>query len=146
MAELATKHRLEGFETDESDTVISWYDMHTTKVSMILLVLIGMVYISLLWIKLKAKRAPIVSFSLLIILSVILILHLNSSFFRNQYAITSTSNTYLMDAPSAGASVVSIVRDGHRIRTGAKKDVWVQAEWGDKTVYIKESSLMPVHL
>ena len=60
--------------------------------------------------------------------------------------IISNPSTYLMDGPSAGASVIQIIGDGHRVDVMGKKDVWMKIKWGDEVVYIKENSLRPVEL
>ncbi len=51
-----------------------------------------------------------------------------------------------MNGPSAGASVISIVRDGHRVQVLGKEDVWLKVQWGEGVAYIKENNLLPVKL
>lgn len=146
MEELATRYRLEGFETDESDALFSLYFTHYNSITGVFLSILFVLVAIMVLISLRFKRKPVIAFSFVCLISVLFLLHLNVNLLRSHYAIVSTNNTYLMSAPSAGASVVSIVRDGHRVKVYGKKDVWVRAEWGGESVYIKESNLLPVHL
>ena len=58
--------------------------------------------------------------------------------------IISEPNTYLMDGPSPGASVISIVSEGHRVEILGKVDVWYKVRWGDDLVYVRNFDLLTV--
>ena len=60
--------------------------------------------------------------------------------------IVATTNTYIMDGPSPGASVVSVIQSGHRVEIVGKKDVWIKIMWQGETAYIKENNLLPLSL
>ena len=51
-----------------------------------------------------------------------------------------------MDGPSAGASVVDVVGDGHRVEVLGKNDVWLKIRWDDDVAYVKETAIRPVRL
>jgi uncharacterized protein YgiM (DUF1202 family) len=51
-----------------------------------------------------------------------------------------------MSGPSAGANVVSLIKEGNKLKIKDKKDVWLKVEWLDKDVYIKEQQVLPVAL
>jgi len=51
-----------------------------------------------------------------------------------------------MSGPSAGANVVALVGEGHKIIIKDKKDVWLKVEWLHKEAYIKENQVMKVQL
>jgi uncharacterized protein YgiM (DUF1202 family) len=75
------------------------------------------------------------------------LLAVNTNFpLQDSSVIVTSSNTYLMQGPSAGAKVVGIVNEGHKLRVLDKKDVWIEVEWMDKPVYIKENRVLPVAL
>jgi uncharacterized protein YgiM (DUF1202 family) len=146
MEELATRYRLEGFEADESDALLSLYFTHYNSVTGVFLSILFVLVAVMILVRVRFKRKPIIAFAFVCLVSVFFLVHLNVNLFRSHYAIVSSNNTYLMNAPSAGASVVSIVRDGHRLKVFGKTDVWVRAEWGGESVYIKDSNLLPVNL
>ena len=60
--------------------------------------------------------------------------------------IVHHNSTYLMSGPSAGASVVAIVDEGHMLGVLGKKDVWVHTRWMGQDVYVKENQLLMVGL
>jgi len=60
--------------------------------------------------------------------------------------LITSGNTYLMSGPSAGASVTAVVNEGHKLRVLNKKDVWLEVQWFDKPVYVKESRVTPITL
>ncbi|HET9054902.1 MAG TPA: SH3 domain-containing protein, partial [Cyclobacteriaceae bacterium] len=61
-------------------------------------------------------------------------------------AIIAKNNTYVMNGPSAGASVLTIVRDGHRVDVLSTHDIWTKIKIGDSEGYVRSSSLLPVKL
>jgi hypothetical protein len=145
LEELADKYRLEGYATNQIDQVFSIYhryrDLITISLISVFTFLLILMSVQRLWYNTK----PVAAWVMLIVLSALFIVHLHFSEGYSK-AIIVNNNTYLMDAPSAGASVISILRDGHRIRITGKKDVWLRVQWGDTEAYIKENNLMPVKL
>jgi uncharacterized protein YgiM (DUF1202 family) len=142
---LHDKYRLEGYATNQIDQVFSIYhryrDLITISLISVFTFLLILMSVQRLWYNTK----PVAAWVMLIVLSALFIVHLHFSEGYSK-AIIVNNNTYLMDAPSAGASVISILRDGHRIRITGKKDVWLRVQWGDTEAYIKENNLMPVKL
>ena len=61
-----------------------------------------------------------------------------------QYAVLNGSSNYLMLGPSAGAGLVSIQKDGHRVRIVGQKDIWLAIVWNDETVYIRQNQVLPL--
>ena len=126
LEELAGKYKLEGYSSDEISKIYSLYQQYKNLVTLVL-------------------ASVIATWCVLLLMSVVLLMHINLSD-RFSQAIIVNNNTYLMDKPSAGASVIEIVRDGHRVKILGKKDVWIKVTWGDSEVYIKESSVLPIQL
>jgi uncharacterized protein YgiM (DUF1202 family) len=145
MEEVAEKYRLEGYATTEVDTVFALYQKNTTMITMGLGAILFFILTLLVVQRITYRSRPYGSWAFLLIFSVAILIHLNFGSGRTN-AIISKNNTYLMDGPSGGASVVSIIRDGHRVKIKGKKDVWMKVQWGDKEVYIKETNLLPVTL
>ena len=145
LEEMADKYGLEGYASSEIDKVFSIYDQYRNLIT----VSLASAFVFLLVLTavqcFRYKTQPFATWGMLTVLSVILLIHLNLGE-RNPQAIVVNNNTYLMDAPSAGASVVSIVRDGHRVQILGKKDVWLRVSWGESEAYIKENNLIPVKL
>jgi Bacterial SH3 domain len=145
LEELAEKYNLEGYTPSEFDRAFAIYREHKTLITLSLVSVLIFFAVLVTIQRLRFQSKPYVSWSILLIFSVILLAHLNFSE-RNPQAIIISNNTYLMNAPSAGASVISIVRDGHRVQVIGKEDVWLRVTWGDSEAYVKESSLQEVRL
>jgi len=58
-----------------------------------------------------------------------------------QQGIVLESNTYLMSGPSAGAEVVDIINQGHKIDILGKEDVWVKVRWQGNIAYLRENNI-----
>lgn len=145
LAELADKYRLEGYTTSEVDKVLSTYHQYSNRIA------IGLIAVSIFLLilisvqRLRFQAKPYATWAMLLVLSVVILFHLN---FSNRYskAIIVNNNTYLMDGPSSGASVVGIVRGGHRVNVIGREDVWLEVQWGQSVAYIKETNVLPVKL
>jgi hypothetical protein len=145
LEELASKYRLEGYESSEIDRVFSLYDQYRNLITVSLASAFIFLFTLAVVQRLRYKTKPFAAWGVLTVVSIILFVHLNLGEPYKQ-AIITNSNTYLMDGPSAGASVITIVRDGHRVQILGKKDVWVKVSWGESEAYVKESNLIPVKL
>lgn len=145
LEELATKNRLEGYATDETDKMLSFYLTHRELITYILIVLATLTFAIALMQRLKFKNRPAGELVALSIITVLFVLHISQQTLWEK-AIISKSNTYVMNGPSAGASVLSIVRDGHRVEVLGKKDVWTKIKLGESEGYVRTSSLLPVKL
>lgn len=145
LEELATKNSLEGYTTDETDKFLSFYLTHRELITYSLLGLAVLILAVALVQRLKFRNRPIGEFVALSIITVLFVLHVSQQAMWKK-AIISKSNTYLMNGPSAGASVLSIVRDGHRVEVLGTTDVWTRIKLGESEGYVRTSNLLPVKL
>jgi hypothetical protein len=145
LEELADKYRLEGYTPSQFDKFMSIYNQYRNLITLCLISVFIFLMILISVMRLRFQTKPYAVWGALTILSVIFLVHLNFSEGYSK-AIIANNNTYLMNGPSAGASVISIVRDGHRVQVLGKNDVWLKVQWGEGVAYIKESSLLPVKL
>lgn len=143
--ELAQKYRLEGYESSETDRLLTLYHQHFSQITLAISALILFLFTFISVQRLRYQKRPLIAWVLFITVSLLFLGHLNFGSGQSK-AIITKNNTYIMNGPSAGASVVAIVRDGHRVRIKGRKDVWVKVEWGDGTGYIKEINMLPVVL
>jgi hypothetical protein len=145
MNELADKYRLEGYAKSEMEPFWALYKNYHTEITVTISAVLAFLLLLVIIQRFRHHQKPFVALSFLILFSSLLIAHMN---FKQSHAmgIISKNNTYLMDGPSAGSSVVSIVRDGHRVKIKGRKDVWIKVQWGEKDVYVKDTHLLPVTL
>ncbi len=144
MEELAAKFNIDGYTSSDADMALTYYHDYHIYVSIVLCSLAMLSMSLILFWKRKGKRS-VATGTFLVIILVILLVHVNVG---GQIAtgIVGEPNTYLMDGPSAGASVVSVIAEGHRLEIVGKVDVWYKVKWNENTVFIKDHNLLPVRL
>lgn len=144
MQELATKGRLEGYQNPDQDKFYYHLGKYGFLISLtfMALVLFAMAFV---YREKQKNQKPIGAMVLLFIFILSLAVSVNFSP-KDSSVIINSSNTYLMAGPSAGAKVVGVVNEGHKLRVLNKKDVWLEVEWLDKPAYIKENRVLPVAL
>jgi hypothetical protein len=145
MNELASKHNLEGYEPSDTDQLLSFYHDYYLYISLSLAAVI-IFFLNLgIYTKVRLHKRPIASVIAVSIVMIGLFIHLHFGEKVNN-AIITNATTYIMEGPSAGASVVEIVKDGHRVEVLGKKDVWMKIRWDGNIAYVKENSIMPIQL
>jgi hypothetical protein len=143
MEELAAKYRLDGYDHSDREIALSFYHDYHLPISMTLSVL-AVFFLSLIfyW-KKKGKRSVAMGVLLFAVLT-LLAVHINMG--ESAMGIVGEPNTYLMDGPSAGASVISVIEEGHRVEVVGKTDVWYEIVWNGNRAFIKENNLLPIRL
>lgn len=145
LEELATKNRLEGYATDEIDGLRTFYLTHRNLITYVLLFIAVLTMAVAVTQKFVVKNKPVGEFVALCIVSVLFILHISQQSMWAK-AIIAKNNTYVMNGPSAGASVLAIVRDGHRVEVLGTEDIWTKVSIAGSQGYVRTSSLLPVKL
>lgn len=145
MNELATKYNLEGYETSESDQFFILYHDNHLMVSIALVALMILMLSFMYYTRQRLKRRPVVSFTFLVLIIAASGTHLYYGI-QNEAGIVTQPSTYIMSGPSAAATVVEIIGDGHRVEVIGKKDVWLKIRWEGEVAYIKENTLLPIRL
>jgi hypothetical protein len=142
MEELAGKYRLEGYQSSDSYRFFHFFQKNSLRITMALSVFIFFFFALLLYQQRKGSSA--VGAMLSVVFFSALLFVVTNWGGRPSLVIVSSSATYLMSGPSAGASVVAIVEEGHRLAIKGKKDVWLKVKWHDKDAFIKESNVLPI--
>lgn len=143
--EIAKKYDLEGYQTTDADRFWSFYLDSHLWLSLALAALI-VLFLSLMYhTRTRLHKRPVGSAIAVAALAILLFVHQQYGTIRARAIIASTT-TYLMDGPSAGASVVDIVGDGHRVEILGKKDVWLKIRWDEDVVYVKENAVKELRL
>lgn len=145
MEELATKYNLTGYKNTDADRFLSFYHDHYMKISIGLSALLIFMLSSMFYVRIRLKRAPIPALILLIIFVGAFSYHLYVGD-KVASAIITSPHAYLMEGPSAGASVIQVVGDGNRVEVLGRKDVWMKIRWDNVTGYVKENSLQEIEL
>ncbi len=144
MQELASKNRLEGYEHPESDQF--YYQLN--KYSFLISLLIAAVAIfSMAWIYAQKRKNKKPNGAVVMLMIFLVLLAVNVNFpVKNSEVIITSGTTYLMSGPSAGANVIAVINEGHKLKMLNRKDVWLEVQWFDKPVYVKESRVTSITL
>lgn len=62
------------------------------------------------------------------------------------FVIVNSNNTFVMEGPSAGASVEGILSEGNRLELLGNQDVWLKVKWNNKIAFVKQNSVLKVSL
>lgn len=144
MEELAEKNNLEGYETNETTKIMAWLQQYATIAFAI--AALGVFWLSLMFYQRTRKSLkPSLTGIALVITMAFLFLHINFST-KAERGIVASPQAYLMSGPSAGASVVAIIGEGHQLQIKGKEDVWLKVSWKDNDVYVKDFLVKPVRL
>ncbi len=138
--EVARKSNLQGYETTDQYRVLAFYHKHHVEISIAIAALM-VFFVALAYdTRMRRHKRPLGAAITVSALALILVAHLFPGANRTT-AIIAGNTTFIMDGPSAGASVVDIVGDGHRVQVLGKRDVWVKILWDDNVAYVKENTL-----
>lgn len=144
MEEMAKKHRLIGYQSSQTRFLQSFLREHNFTIILVSVALIVFLF-SLMLFQKKYKKNPLPTSIFLLLPVAILFFQINIGNHTNM-GIVKGDATYLMSGPSAGSSVVSIIKEGHLIDVIDKKDIWIHVKWMNRDVYLKEDQVLMVEL
>jgi tetratricopeptide (TPR) repeat protein len=144
MEELSTKYNLEGYENSDATLVLSFYHDYRESIS-VALAAITILLLSMLFFWRKRGKRSIAAGTLLLIAVLALALHINAGE-KITTGIIGEPDTYLMDGPSPGATVVSVIDEGHKVEVVGKVDVWYKVKWREATVFVRDHDLLTAGL
>jgi len=145
MEEIAEKNKLEGYTSTETSRLLDVLKENYMRITAVLGAIVIFLFALLTYYRVRLHQRPYFTAFMLLLVMGALFVHINFSK-QTSAGIITTPTTYLMSGPSAGASVVSIVGEGHRLQIIGKEDVWMKVRWLDKDAYIKQNSLLPLQL
>lgn len=144
MEALATKYRLQGYQSDQSKKVHLLFKKNYGLITQVLGSIIILLFALMIYQKGKNRKLmPLAIF--IVVLLTGMYFHVNFSE-STHTGIVNSNSTYLMSGPSAGASVVGIINEGHLLDILDKKDVWLHTKWMNQDVYIKEDQVLAIEL
>ncbi|MEQ8532707.1 MAG: hypothetical protein RIB86_12720 [Imperialibacter sp.] len=138
--EIAEKQGLQGYDLTDADFFMSWYSLYY---DLILSVVMTVIFVLLLlqvyrFLKKKGFSAGVMTWQL--VFGVALAVVVNYPF-SDREAIIIEPATYLMKGPSAGAPMLEIVSQGHKVKVLDAGQIWTKILWHDAEVYVRSGSL-----
>ncbi|TAF31339.1 MAG: SH3 domain-containing protein [Cytophagales bacterium] len=141
MVEISDKYELKGYDYSDLDYFIALYNQLKWIVCT-LVVLLSVYFLSSAF-KSKEKRvAQNWLFAQVVLLALFVGIH--NFAVLEPTGIIRSSQVYAMRAPSAAASVHSVLGKGHRIRILEEKDIWYKVLWEGEISYVRKHHLLVV--
>jgi hypothetical protein len=145
MEDIAEKNNLQGYASTEAARFFFLLRTNSLRITSILGAIMVFLFALIIYYRVRLHQRPYFTAFMLLLVGGILFLHINVSSSISTGIITAPT-AYIMSGPSAGASVVSVVGEGHKLEITGKEDVWLKVRWLDKDAYIKQNSLLPLQL
>ncbi len=141
LEDVANKNKLEGYTASDASRMVTLLKEYYRPIIIALAALCSFFLALMSYQKLKRNQRPVTALVFLFFFLGLLFAH---TYFGAQthQGIISNPSTYLMEGPSAGSAVVSIVGEGHRLEILGKKDVWLKVKWSDRVVFLKETGIL----
>ena len=143
MEKIAHEHRLIGYEHTDVEILKAFYREYFILLSSVLMLLSLLIFIFFVYKRLRKEKVHY-RYTLVFILFLIGVFFFVNLSKEKPIAIISQDNTYLMNAPSAGADLVKILEKGHKLQVIKKQDIWYEVIWDKQTAYIREGNLLLV--
>jgi hypothetical protein len=142
LEEVAARHRLEGYGLDEVETWKAAAAREWPFARNVALAVCGLVLTCAAYFRRQGYRARV---WLGVVAVTILLLHLGNYYLQpTARAMSKPGLLYIMNGPSAGASVIEVVEGGHLFTQLGQRDVWVRIAWRGQEAYVKESQVWPL--
>ena len=140
MRDLATTMSLEGYETDNLDYALKIYNEYRFLL-VALFSALGLLVVAIIYRQRQKHGKPAVSLGLALVFVMIVALYLTNYSGLKDQGIISSPNTYLMSGPSAGADLVEVVGEGHKVEIVDQQDIWVEIRWKEQRAFIRENNI-----
>ncbi|NOS92651.1 MAG: hypothetical protein HOP30_12060 [Cyclobacteriaceae bacterium] len=144
MEELADKYHLEGYKPNAQTQLNAWISKNLDSIKWVIATVLFFFFAWLVFQKKRNKELAVPAF-FLVITAIALAWFINLGEPKPQIMVAK-SRVYLMSGPSAGASVVDILEEGHRLKVSGEKDVWLRVTWREKEAFIKKSNTISTAL
>ncbi len=143
MKELSARYSLQGYDFDDFDYFIIWYDQYYAYLAGSVTFLGGCFLVVIVLRKRKRRFIALRhggSFIAFLALSLVLL----NFRFNVTKAIVAQDDVYLMSAPSAGARLVKIIGKGNRLNVYNQQDIWLETEWHNQPAYVRVHNVLLV--
>lgn len=140
MRDLATARGLVGYEANNLDYILRAYNEYRYLLVTFFAVL-GLLMLAIVYRQKKKPGKPAPGLGLALIFVMVAALFLTNFPGLKPQGIISGANTYLMTGPSAGADLVEVVNEGHRVEIIDWKDIWVEIRWREGAAFIRENNI-----
>lgn len=138
--QLAEKNKLEGYDASDKAVLEQLLKKYKSPISIALFAVVLFLLALMVYQKRKHNERPLWTGLVLLLFLTVLFVQVNYSGAERQGIVAKRS--YLMSGPSAGASVVAIIGEGHQLKVTGQKDIWLRVQWNNREAFVKEDKLL----
>lgn len=138
---LSNAHNLKGYELTDWDRIMIWIGNREALVIPILTIAILVCVIFMMFLKWKALNNLRVVVGVLSTVILIVFIFITNFVDHPQKGVV-TRLTYMMDGPSAGANLLTMISEGNQLSISGEHDVWVRVKWNSKDGYIRKNDVL----
>ncbi len=140
MTELAENQSLQGYQFTDYEYFLALYNKYYTVLAVSIMGVMLVFFLSLVhqWLKGNSVFPQGVAFTLGLAACFYFLNYVGNE----ERGIIGNDNVLLMKGPSAGATVVTQLEAGHRVKVLGKNDIWYKVEWNGEEAYLRENNLL----
>ena len=130
---IAKKNDLIGFEQNDLSLILDFYNKNIYLIHSLIVVFLVLYLIF-------GKKKSINSLTIFIIISVLILIIMNTNFTKKE-GIISEDNAYIMNGPSSGSDVYSIINKGNKLKISNNTSIWYEVIFENKKKYIRKKNI-----
>lgn len=130
---IAKKNELIGFEQNDLSLILNAYNKNIYLIHSILVIIL------VLYLIIGGKKDINYHIRFMII-SVLVLAIMNFNLTKKQ-GIVDQDNTYIMNGPSSGSDVYSIIKKGNKLKISKEYSIWYEVIFENKKKYIRKKNI-----
>tara|TARA_B100000287_G_C20650784_1_gene786816 strand:- start:60 stop:770 length:711 start_codon:yes stop_codon:yes gene_type:complete len=139
--QIVKENKLSTYDNSDIDFFLKLYLNNKEKLIYSLLTI--SVIIFLINLKRMSKKRKIIFVKSFFTINLILILIINVHI--SSEGIILYNNTFIMDDPSSGSDVYSLINKGEKIKIVDESDIWYEVEINDKNKFIRKKNILKIN-
>ena len=130
---IAKKNELIGFEQNDLSLILNTYNKNIYLIHSILVIILVLYLII-------GEKKDINYHIRFMIISVLVLAIMNFNLTKKQ-GIVDQDNTYIMNGPSSGSDVYSIIKKGNKLKISKEYSIWYEVIFENKKKYIRKKNI-----
>ncbi|MBX0333423.1 SH3 domain-containing protein [Pontibacter sp. HSC-14F20] len=141
MEELGQTHRLSGYEYNDLQFFKTQFSKHYMRI-LELMLLVAVVTVTVMFVSWRKGHRFSQTFKLGFMLYLLFILYYINFLNLGNAGIIRNDQVAIMSAPSAGATWLATVSQGHKVPITGEQDIWYEIKWKGEKAYVRKHNLL----
>jgi len=130
---IAKKNELIGFEQNDLSLILNFYNKNIYLIHSLLVVFL-ILYLII------GEKESVNSLSRFFLITVLILVVINLNLTKKE-GIIFKDNTYIMNGPSSGSDVYSMINKGNKLRISNENSIWYEVIFENKKKYIRKKNI-----